>query len=79
MPAALIIQLLATFGPSAVALVTTLISKWESSSSVTPEEWAALVAQLKMTASDQMTAQLNAAGIPLTDPKAVALLALTKS
>jgi hypothetical protein len=77
-PVALILQLLTTFGPSAIALIDTLIAKANASGTVTPEEWASLSASLKLNAADHMTAQLTAAGIPLTDPHAVALLALVQ-
>lgn len=78
MPAALIIQLLATFGPSAVTLIDTLISKWQTSGSVTPDEWAALSAGLKLSAQDHMKASLVAAGIDPASSQGVALLALAK-
>ena len=78
MPASLIISLIATYGPAAITLVDSLISKMETSGTVTAAEWATLSASLKLTAADHMTAQLNAAGIPLTDPHAVALLALVQ-
>lgn len=74
----IIISLLAQFGPPAITLIDGLITKWEKQDVVTPEEWAALTASLRLTASDHMTKQLNAAGIPLNDPHAIALLALTK-
>ena len=78
MPAALIVQLLATFGPSAITLIDSLITKWQTNGIVTAEEWAALSAALKLTATDHMKAQLVLAGIDLTDPHAVALLNLVK-
>lgn len=78
MPVAAIITLLTTYGPSAIALIDSLISKWETNGTVTAAEWATLSASLKLTAADHMTAQLTAAGIPLTDPRAIALLALVQ-
>jgi hypothetical protein len=78
MPIALILQLLTTFGPPAVTLIDGLITKWQTSGVVTPEEWAAISASLKLSATDHMTSQLKAAGIDLSSPQAVALLALTK-
>jgi hypothetical protein len=78
MPAALIVQLITTFGPGAVQLITGLIQQWETQGTVTAAQWATLTASLNTNANAQMQAQLTAAGIPLTDPHAVALLALTK-
>lgn len=78
MPPIVIAQLLAQFGPPAVTLIDGLITKWQTQSVVTPEEWAALSASLKQTAADHMTKQLQAAGIALDDPKSLALLALSK-
>jgi hypothetical protein len=78
MPAALIVQLLVAFGPSAVSLIDSLIAKWSANADVTPAEWTTLSASLKLTATDHMKAQLTAAGIALDDPHAVALLALVK-
>ena len=78
MSAAVIAQLLATFGPSAISLIDNLISKWSTNTSVTPEEWSAMSASLKLSAADHMKAQLIAAGIDLASPQAVALLALVK-
>lgn len=77
MSATLIAQLLAAFGPSAVQLIDTLIAKVQANGDVTPEEWAALSAQLKQSASDVMKARIAAAGLDLNDPKVKALLALT--
>ena len=78
MPIQLIIQLLATFGPPAVSAIDAVISKWQANGPVSPEEWATLSAMLKLSAQDHMKNQLAAAGIALTDPAAVALLALSK-
>ena len=78
MSAALIAQLLAMFGPSAINLVTALIAKIEARGDVSAAEWAVLAADLKLTAADLMKAQLIAAGFDLNDPKAIALLNLTK-
>jgi hypothetical protein len=76
MSAALIIQLLTTFGPSAVNLVTTLINQIESNQSVTAAQWATLAAALQQTARDRLTLQLQSAGIDPTSTQGVALLAL---
>lgn len=78
MPAQLIVQLLATFGPSAVNLVDTLITQWKSNADVTPEQWSALSASLKQTAQDRMKAQLVSAGVDLNSPAAQAMLLLAK-
>lgn len=78
MPVTLILTLLATYGPSAIALIDSLIKKWETNGTVTADEWGTLSASLKLSAADHMTAQLTAAGIDLTDPHAVALLALVQ-
>jgi len=78
MPAALIIQLIATFGPAAVTLIDTLITKYQTNGVVTADEWATLSASLKLSAADHMKAQLLAAGIDPSSPQAVALLALSK-
>ena len=78
MPPIIIAQLITQLGPPAITLIDSLITKWSNSGVVTPEEWAALSALLKTSASDHMTKQLQAAGIALDDPHAVALLALTK-
>ena len=51
---------------------------WQlSTSGLAPvqSDWDALNALTKQKAKDIMTAQLVAAGIPLTDPHAIALLA----
>ncbi len=78
MPIATIIQLLETFGPSAVQLITSLINKWESNEAVTSAEWATLVASLNLTAQDQMKSMLVKAGIDPTSTQGVAMLNLTK-
>ena len=78
MPAALIIQLLATFGPPAVTLIDGLIVKWQTKSDVTPDEWSLLSSGLKLSAADHMKSQLTAAGIPLDSPQALSLIALVK-
>lgn len=59
-------------------LAQEIIAKVESGAAWTPQDWAALLALAQRSASDRMSAQLTAAGIALTDPHAVALLALVK-
>ncbi len=75
MSAAAIIQLLVTFGPSAIQLIDTLITKVQTKGDVSAAEWAALSSDLRRTAKDRMAAQLQAAGIALDSPQAIALLA----
>ena len=70
--------MLTTFGPSAVQLITALIDKWETNSTVTAAEWATLSAALTQTAKDRMKLQLIAAGIDPASPQGVALLALVQ-
>ena len=78
MPVTLIIALLTTFGPSAVTLIDTLITKWQTGGSVTAAEWATLSSALKQTASDRMTLALSSAGIDANSPQGQALLQYTK-
>jgi uncharacterized membrane protein YebE (DUF533 family) len=78
MSAALIIQLLVTYGPAAIQLIDTLIGAAETQGNVTAAQWASLSASLKLSASDHMLAQLKAAGVDPASPQGVALLALTK-
>lgn len=78
MPIALIVQLVTLLGPGAYKLISQLIAKWETNGNVSQAEWDALVAEISLSPTDHMIAQLNAAKIPLDSPQAVALLALTK-
>lgn len=78
MPVQLILSLLAQFGPSAVKLIDSLIAKWQTNGTVTPDEWAALKTALNQTASDRMKLQLVAAGIDPSSPQGIALLALVQ-
>jgi hypothetical protein len=75
-PISVIISLLTTFGPGAVQLITTLIASWESNATITPAQWATLVASLNQTARDKMLAQLASAGIAEDSPQGIAMLAL---
>lgn len=52
-----------------------LINKWETKTPVSSAEWADLKSVAQNTALSQMKAALARAGIPETDPKAIALLA----
>ena len=78
MPVTLIIQLLTTFGPSAVQLITSLIGKWETNGTVTAAEWSTLTASLSLNAQSQMLAMLAKAGIDPASPQGVAMLEASK-
>lgn len=78
MEAQLILSLISTFGPPAINLVTGLIAKAQTNGIVTADEWATLTASLNISAQDRMRANLVAAGIDLSSPQAVSLLALAK-
>ena len=75
MSAALVAQLLATFGPSAVQLIDTLIQKIETQGTVTATEWATLKTSALQTAKNRMALALTAAGIDPASAQGVALLA----
>lgn len=75
MSAALIIQLLATFGPSAIKLIDDLIGKIETKGDVTAAEWQTISAAVRQTAKDRMLVTLQTAGIDPTSPMGVALIA----
>lgn len=55
-----------------------LFQYWSQGTPPTQAQFDELKALTQQTATDRMKAQLSVAGIPLTDPKAVALLALTQ-
>ena len=78
MPIALVIQLLSTFGPSAINLITTLIAKWETSGTVTSAEWSTLTASLAQTAQMRMQAALAAAGIDPNSAQGKSMLGLAQ-
>ena len=78
MSAEAILALIEEFGPTAIGLVEFLIKKIETGGMVSGDEWAAQIALLKRTATDEMTDRLKAAGIALDSPEAKALLAATK-
>lgn len=76
MSAALIAQLLATFGPSAIQLIDTLIQKIETKGDVSAAEWTTLSASVRTTAKDEMNKVLSGAGIdPSSTQGATALTA----
>jgi hypothetical protein len=68
-----LIPIIAQYG---IPIAQKLWQKATSGTQVTQADWDELMAMTRETAKDRLIAQLNAAGIPLTDPKAVALLAL---
>ena len=78
MPIALIVSLLQTFGPSGVQLVTLLISKWETSGTVTAAEWADVTTKAAVTSQDQMKLMLVKAGIDPASTQGATMLALAK-
>lgn len=75
MSAALIAQLLATFGPSAISLIDSLITKIETKGEVTAAEWATLTADVRQTGKDRMLVVLKTAGIDPASAQGAALLA----
>lgn len=78
MSAALILQLLAMFGPSAVQLVTALITQIENNQPVTSAQWATLAASLQQSSQSRMQAVLTANGIDHGSKLAQDLLTLAK-
>lgn len=75
MPWTVFIPLLIQYG---FPLAEELFQKWTSGGNVTVQDLTDLRAKLQVTAADVMKQRLAAAGIPLTDPHAVALLALAQ-
>lgn len=71
---AIIAQLVITEG---LPLAEAIWKKWTTGTPPTQADFDELRALAGRTAKDRMKAQLTAAGIPLDDPKALALLALT--
>ena len=76
MSAALIAQLLVTFGPSAIQLIDTLIVKIEQGGTVSAAEWQAMTAQARVSAKDVLLQRITAAGLDPADPKVAALVAM---
>jgi hypothetical protein len=70
---AALIPIIAQYG---LPLAEQLFQKWSSGAAPTQADFDALKAATQVTARQQLIAQLTAANIPLTDPHAVALLAL---
>lgn len=69
---AVLIPIIVQYG---LPVAESLFQKWQSGSVPTQSDFDQLKTMTQQTAKDRLTAQLAAAGIPLTDPKAVALLA----
>ncbi len=72
MPWATLIPIIAQFGLPFAEKIWTL---WASGNNPTAQDWLDLKALAQQTALSQMKAALARAGIPETDPHAVALLA----
>jgi len=60
--------------PQDIAFVEGLFQKWSSGTPPTSADFDALRALATRSARDRMIAQLNAAGVPLTDPTAILLI-----
>jgi hypothetical protein len=63
--------------PQDIALIESLFAKWSSGTPPTQADFDAMRAAASRTARDRLTLQLNAAGVLLTDPVAIKLLAMT--
>lgn len=68
--------LIAIIGQYGLPLAESLFKKWSTGSVPTQADFDELRALASQTASDRLKAALVRAGIPLDDPKAIALLAL---
>ncbi len=68
-----LIPIIAQYG---IPVAERLVQRWESGAPVTSDELAKLRMMASESGADRMKAQLTAAGIPLDDPLAVALLKL---
>lgn len=77
MPAAAIAQLLVTFGPGAITLIDTLITKIEQKGDVSSAEWAQMSADARRSAKDILATRVAAAGLDINDPKVQALLSMS--
>lgn len=81
MPIAALIPLitaLAPLGIQGLALITSLIQKWETSGAVSSIEWQGILDKSSQTADDRMLLALKANGVDPTSPTGIALLAVTK-
>jgi hypothetical protein len=70
---AALIPIIAQYG---LPVAEALWQKWSSGTPPAQADWDQLKAMTKVTALDVVKARLAAAGIPLDDPKAQALIAL---
>jgi hypothetical protein len=70
-----LIPIIAEYG---IPLAESLFKKWSTGTPPIQADFDELRALANQNATDHIKAQLAKAGIPLTDPKAVALLALTQ-
>ena len=77
MPAAAIAQLLVTFGPGAISLIDTLITKIEQKGDVSAAEWASMSADARRSAKDILLTRVAAAGLDVNDPKVQALVSMS--
>jgi hypothetical protein len=73
MPVSVLIPLIAQVG---LPLAQQLIALWEQGGNVTAVQFQTLIGQTTVSARQVLINQLTAAGIALTDPHAVSLLAL---
>lgn len=76
MSAAVIAQLLVTFGPSAITLIDTLITKIEQGGDVSSDEWAQMSADARRSAKDVLLSRITAAGLDPANPQVAALIAM---
>lgn len=74
MGAAEIVSLIVQVGWPAAQM---LIAKAQQGGVVSAADWASLQDMINQSATDRMKLRIVAAGIPLDDPKAIALLGLT--
>ena len=70
-----LIPLIAQYG---IPLAESLWQKWSSKSDPTQADWDELKAMASQSAKDAAKQAITNAGLSLTDPKAVAILALIK-
>lgn len=61
-----------------IPVAMTIFQKWASGAVPTQADFDDLIRQANQKAADILKTQLTLAGIPLTDPHAVALLALVQ-
>lgn len=73
MPITILVPLITQVG---IPLAMQLVALWEQGGNVTAAQFQALIAATTVSARQVLINQLTAAGVALTDPHAVALLAL---